>query len=449
MSKYSRIYYDITEVLLSASAKRIQYYGIARTVFELARHLAVRVEDIHFVVFSFGEKRFYSVEWHKAKDGNIVFDLPKDVAQRWSRSYEGGRTIFSFFSRLTNIVADKKNRSVWKKKAGNLRETQIDRGIFISAARPKLIVDMIRSLRKSGSQTDVVTLFHDFMPLHRIGAKRFRRFDQNFLKDNHYVIQNTNLVLTNSRFTQKELIHFADAGILPQPGPVTAIPLVHECPQGHENEEITLPQRPYLLTVGLNLGRKNIEVVLEALRRMNQQGLRIPNLAIAGANRKRLRRYVERKEFAGIRDRITFFSNPNQTDLVRLYKNALSLIIPSYIEGWGLPAGEALWCGTPAVCSTAEVFTEVCGDLGLYFEPDDPDALSEIIRRLQDDAVFLTSTRGKIADARPNLRTWGVVADELLEALSCRCTIEFSEERSSLMVNKSAATDKSKSKKSF
>lgn len=103
--------------------------------------------------------------------------------------------------------------------------------------------------------------------------------------------------------------------------------------------------------------------------------------------------------------------------MVRLYRNALSLIIPSYIEGWGLPAGEALWCGTPAVCSTAQVFREVCGDLGLYFDPDDPAALSEIVCKLQDDAVFSNSIREKIVNSRPRLRTWAIVANEMLEAL--------------------------------
>lgn len=417
MSESTPIYYDITEVLLSTSAKRIQYYGIARTVLELARQLAVRAENIHFVVFSFGMKAFFEVEWHKTTNGDIVFDLPKDTVQRWSRSYHGDNSLLSLFSRLTNIIGDRKNRAIWTNTAAELKEMRFDQGVFVSAARPKLIVDMIKSIRETGSQTDVVTLLHDFMPLHQIGTKRFRSFDRNFLNDNKYVIQNTDLILTNSRFSRQELVRFADAGILPQPGPVTAIPLVHECPEGYESEEIVLPLQPYLLTVGLNLGRKNIEVVLEALRLMDQRGLKIPNLAIAGANRKRLRRYVERKEFARIRDKITFFNNPNQTDLVRLYRNALSLIIPSYIEGWGLPAGEALWCGTPAVCSTAQVFREVCGDLGLYFDPDDPAALSEIICKLQDDAVFFNSIREKIVNSRPRLRTWTIVANEMLEAL--------------------------------
>ena len=110
-------------------------------------------------------------------------------------------------------------------------------------------------------------------------------------------------------------------------------------------------------------------------------------------------------------------NNPNQTDLVRLYENALALIIPSRIEGWGLPAGEALWCGTPALCSTAPVFYEVCGELGLYFDPDDPDTLAGQIARLNEDEAYRADLRKRIADARPQLRTWTTVAREMLAAL--------------------------------
>jgi glycosyltransferase involved in cell wall biosynthesis len=92
-------------------------------------------------------------------------------------------------------------------------------------------------------------------------------------------------------------------------------------------------------------------------------------------------------------------------------------VVPSRIEGWGLPAGEALWCGTPAICSTAPVLREVCGDLGLYFDPDDPDALAALVDKLMQDTSYRESLRQQIAEAKPRLRTWKTVAGEVLAAL--------------------------------
>ncbi|MFN3721004.1 MAG: glycosyltransferase [Rhizobium rhizophilum] len=206
--------------------------------------------------------------------------------------------------------------------------------------------------------------------------------------------------------------------MLPEPrGPVHVVQLVHHCPDGTEASEISVPTEPYLLTVALNRGRKNIEVVLEALRQMQADGKPVPQLVIAGAHRKRLRRYASRPAFRDIQDKLIFIDNPNQTDLVKLYKGALALVMPSKLEGWGLPAGEALWCGTPAICSTAEALQEVCEDLALYFEPDDASRLAQIIEKLATDITFQHELQKRINEARPTLRTWNTVARETLSSI--------------------------------
>lgn len=413
------LYFDLTEVLLSTSGRRTQYFGIARTAHEIGREAALLSEDISFVVFSFGMQQFYEVAWHKRQDGSVEFDLPKDVDQKWVRSYFGKNLILPLVFRLLKRTTPKKNRDNWLKHAGHLKPVAIESGTFFSAARPKLIVDMVRLLRSRGSTATLVPLLHDFMPLHDRATKRFRKLDRNFLADNRYLIEHASRILTNSNFTAKELEIFVEKGMLPVPhGPVNVVQLVHHCPDGTEEPEISVPSQPYLLTVALNLGRKNIEVVLEAFMQLHANGKPVPQLVIAGSHRKRLRRYASRPAFRAIQDKIIFIDNPNQTDLVKLYKGALALVMPSKLEGWGLPAGEALWCGTPAICSTAEALQEVCGELGIYFEPDDAAHLASIIHQLISDDEFRRDLQAKIIQSKPSLRTWRTVAGEFLNALN-------------------------------
>ncbi|EKF57394.1 glycosyl transferase, group 1 [Agrobacterium albertimagni AOL15] len=412
------LYFDLTEALLTTSGKRTQYYGIARTVHEIGREAALLKDEIRFVVFSFGMRAFYEVTWQKREDGSVEFNLPKNVGQKWVRSYFGKNPILPLIFRLLNRATPEKNRDNWLTHAGHLRPAAIESGTFFSAARPKLIVDMVRVLRERGSKAAIVPLLHDFMPLHDGATKRFRKLDRNFLADNRFLIEQASQILTNSNFTAKELKTFVGKGMLPKPrGPVNVVQLVHHCPEGTEPSEISLPTEPYILTVALNLGRKNIEVVLEALRQMQADGIPVPQLVIAGSHRKRLRRYASRPAFKDIQDKLTFIDNPNQTDLVRLYKGALALVMPSKLEGWGLPAGEALWCGTPAVCSTAEALREVCGDLALYFEPDNAADLATIINDLGKRVELQRCIRERIIEAKPSLRTWQTVAREALETL--------------------------------
>lgn len=105
------IFFDLTEALLSASARRVQYYGIARTVIEAGKEAAALDGDIRFVVFSFGNQAFYEVKWQRAPDGGIVLDLPKDVGQRWYRTYYGGSAFLSGIARLLGIRVAGRNRN--------------------------------------------------------------------------------------------------------------------------------------------------------------------------------------------------------------------------------------------------------------------------------------------------------------------------------------------------
>ncbi len=178
-----------------------------------------------------------------------------------------------------------------------------------------------------------------------------------------------------------------------------------------------MPSEPYLLTVALNLGRMNIEVVLEALRQMHVDGKPVPPLVIAGSYRKRLHRYISWPIVLGIQDKIVFIDNPNQTDLLKLYKGALALVMPSKLEGWGLPAGEALWCGTPVICSTAEALQEVCGNVGLYFPPDDAAMHADIIGLVMNDHDFRLGVAQQIGKAQHGLRTWRAAAQDALDAV--------------------------------
>ena len=139
----------------------------------------------------------------------------------------------------------------------------------------------------------------------------------------------------------------------------------------------------------------------------------VPRLALAGAPRKHVQSYLEQSRYDAIRDWIDVITNPNQSELIELYQNAIALVLPSRLEGWGLPAGEALWNGTPVICADIPVLHEVCGDLGLYVDPDNPVELAETITRLHSDEDFAQALRDDIARAAPKLRTWADVARDV------------------------------------
>ena len=72
-------------------------------------------------------------------------------------------------------------------------------------------------------------------------------------------------------------------------------------------------------------------------------------------------------------------------DLVFLYSRAYALVLPSLMEGFGLPAVEAMACGTPVISSRAGSLPEVVGDAGVYFDPTDVGSMAGAIRSFLSD----------------------------------------------------------------
>jgi glycosyltransferase involved in cell wall biosynthesis len=67
-----------------------------------------------------------------------------------------------------------------------------------------------------------------------------------------------------------------------------------------------------------------------------------------------------------------------QAELVELYRGAAALVFPSRYEGFGLPALEAMACGTPVVAAPEPALREVAGDAAIFAEPAE---LGEALRR--------------------------------------------------------------------
>jgi len=89
---------------------------------------------------------------------------------------------------------------------------------------------------------------------------------------------------------------------------------------------------------------------------------------------------------AGVGDRLTVTGRVAQDELVRLYRRAGIVVVPSRYEGFGLPAVEAMACETPVVACRAGALPEVmtlCGG-GEVVERDDPASIAAGIRVLHE-----------------------------------------------------------------
>jgi glycosyltransferase involved in cell wall biosynthesis len=417
----TRFYYDLSELFLAG--QKFKYYGISRTVMEVGYELAISEADVGFVVFSPAHGHFFEVFprlGSKSPNGVLDPGLPAEATPKRMRlSFSKKNGLRDAFYPWVLAVVRRINQHRWAAVPdGAVRPVNLDGQTLVSLGRPKIMADYLMALERVKQRPRFIPLLHDMIPLHELAEARQSHFSSNFVHDNHNVIGRSAALLTNSKFTKVEIERFAEDGLLPPLPPVTAVALAHELRPTEEPIAKHGPEAPYLLCVGTLTGRKNLECVLGAMMCLQGQGRPVPDLVLAGARRKRAEQYIDRPEFAAIRNQIHQVLNPNQAELRNLYEKALGLVIPSRMEGWGLPLGEAIWLGTPGLAATSPALQEVGGDLALYFDPDRPEELAAHIDNLQSDVVFAANHRRKLETGRSKLRSWADVARDVSAAVA-------------------------------
>jgi alpha-1,3-rhamnosyl/mannosyltransferase len=142
---------------------------------------------------------------------------------------------------------------------------------------------------------------------------------------------------------------------------------------------------PYVLHVGGADPRKNLGALIDAFAAWGREQARPETLVLAGPVREVERAGLEAQVRAG-EGRVRHLGFVADADLPALYSGARCLVMPSSYEGFGLPALEALACGTPVAAYDAGALAEVAGP-GALLVPDGAMAeLLSAVERLCDDA---------------------------------------------------------------
>jgi glycosyltransferase involved in cell wall biosynthesis len=163
------------------------------------------------------------------------------------------------------------------------------------------------------------------------------------------------------------------------------------------------PGFPYILYVGNARPHKNLHRLLSAFRGVDYPELR---LLLSGAPTEEIRGRLRQ---LGLENRAEFFGAPSDDALARLYRGAELLVMPSLIEGFGLPALEAMACGTPVIVSRGTALPEVVGEAGLFIDPLDIQDMTRAIERLLGDRDLRTTMR-QLGMERSRQFSWARVA---------------------------------------
>ncbi|HET7703999.1 MAG TPA: glycosyltransferase [Candidatus Limnocylindrales bacterium] len=186
-----------------------------------------------------------------------------------------------------------------------------------------------------------------------------------------------------------------------------------------ERERLGLPER-YLVYAGRYDARQDLATLLRALQAMTAAGrpddlagdpVWPPRILLVGASpadRASLARAAAR---VGVGDCLAYAPRIPDERLADLVRGARAAILPARSDATGLPAIEAIACGTPVVASSVGALPEAVGTAGILVPPLDPERLATALGTIwTDDGVHRRLAAVARERAESERRTWADVA---------------------------------------
>jgi glycosyltransferase involved in cell wall biosynthesis len=329
-----------------------------------------------------------------------------DVSKLFTDIYQGNAELFnvSFFNRraLKTVWQDRHFVRMVNRLDGIVHLPNHHLGRYgLSLDRPYIITvhDLIRYLELRRQSTF-------------IQRPNFR--DHIYLSSDYKGIKKAAHIIAVSHTTKRDLIHHLAIA-------EERISVVYE---GIDHQvfrpvERRLVDYPYLLYVGTEQPRKNLAVLLRALRILKGQNgfkdLKLVKVGMSGGlnNEFRKETVLTIREL-GLSNDVIFTDYVPEEDLPAYYSGAECFVLPSLYEGFGFTPLEAMACGCPAIVSNAASLPEIAGDAALLVDPNDISNLAGCLQAVLTDKGLQRQLVLKGLD-RANLFSWENTARETLK----------------------------------
>ncbi|MDQ1552727.1 MAG: hypothetical protein QOD50_2149 [Actinomycetota bacterium] len=217
--------------------------------------------------------------------------------------------------------------------------------------------------------------------------------------------RNASRILTDSESSAREILKYLKV----DPARLEVVPLAGTV-TGPLTNRRSARRSDLLIAVGNRRPHKNFEGLIRALALVDEPVR--PTLVVTGSRGDDPLLPVVRE--LGLERWVDLRSWVSPEELDELYATASALVMPSFEDGFCLPALEAMLVGLPVMLSGIPVYREVGGDAAVYFDPTDIRSIAEAITRVvTDEALRKTlTTDGYIQTAR---FTWAKVAAQTLD----------------------------------
>lgn len=168
----------------------------------------------------------------------------------------------------------------------------------------------------------------------------------------------------------------------------------------------------YFLYVGNAYPHKNLSFLIRTFSELPDTKVK---LKIVGREDFFQKRSQKLAQSVYLNSNIEYLTDVDDTKLASLYSNALALVSPSLMEGFGLPLLEAMKLHCLVVASDIPSSHEICDDAAIYFNPNKRESLRAVLTEVIKGRVNKQTLISKGLQ-RSELFSWEKMAKETLHA---------------------------------
>jgi glycosyltransferase involved in cell wall biosynthesis len=223
--------------------------------------------------------------------------------------------------------------------------------------------------------------------------------------------ENAKKIITVSKATKEEIIKHLHV-------PEEKISVIYEGVEQKKTlnfQHSTLNYKNYLLHVGNLYPHKNMNLVLQSLKKIRDEDNLPVQLVIVGKEDYFYQKFQKKVKDLGLQDQIIFMGEVSDTKLQQLYEHALALISPSLMEGFDLPTIEAMKNNCLILASDIPVHREICKEIAIYFDPKSAEDLTSKIKEVYKNKKEMYKEKIESGSSRASQFNWEQMARETLK----------------------------------
>ncbi|WP_412467660.1 glycosyltransferase family 4 protein [Pedobacter sp. KLB.chiD] len=225
----------------------------------------------------------------------------------------------------------------------------------------------------------------------------FPEFGESFESRESYYCQTLNralYILTETQTGKDELINFTSIsenkiGVMPIfPGAVVNENVSDET-QNEILKKAEITKYEFFIYPAQFWAHKNHNLLIEAMQQINKLYPRI-KLILTGSNKGNLPYIEDRIKASNLKDTIKILGFVSNEELFTFYKNAIALVMPTFLGPSNMPPLEAATLACPVLISDLAGHRELMKDYATYFDPTNVD---DLIEKMQSSIMNKTAKK--------------------------------------------------------